>query len=169
MDEQSIGRERVDRFLTAFNAIEGALRRALRSHKNVGFRELARDFARRNSWWRTAQESLGPIADIRNFLVHETVEPNIYAAVPSLEVIEVIEGIRDELLKPTTVFDRYQKPVLEFTPETPLAEVLRVIAETGITYFPVRPIFDSDWSQARGVMRVGRVKLDCGLAKRELS
>ena len=138
MDEHGTARDRVDRFLGAFNAIEGELRRRLDADKNTGYRELARRFRAANGWWRRSYEAMETIADMRNFLVHEKVHPAIYAAVPSEEVIELIERLRDQLMRPVTVMDKYSREVVEFAPSDPLAAVLRVIDERAITFFPVR-------------------------------
>ena len=131
-------RDRVDRFLVAFNAIEGELRRRLGADKQMGYKELARRFRDAYGWWRRSYEAMETIADLRNFLVHEKVQPAIYAAVPSTEVIELIERLRDQLIRPVTVMDKYSRKVVEFAPSDPLGAVLSVVDERAITFFPVR-------------------------------
>ena len=138
MDPVAVVRDRVDRFLAAFNAIEGELRRRLDAEKHVGYKDLARRFRDRNGWWRRSYDAMETISDLRNFLVHEKVHPVIYAAVPSDEVIELIERIRDQLIRPITVMDRFGRKVVEFVPSDKLSSVLRVIVEQSITHFPVR-------------------------------
>lgn len=138
MDHPNSARDRVDRFLVAFNTIEGELRRRLQAEKHVGYKELARRFRDQNGWWRPSYDAMETIADMRNFLVHEKVHPTIYAAVPSDDVIALIERIRDQLLRPTTVMERFANKVIEFNPDTELAAVLRVIEEKSITHFPIR-------------------------------
>jgi predicted transcriptional regulator len=147
MDELQAARDRVDRFLVAFNTIEGELRRRLGAEKHAGYKDLARRFREKNGWWRRSSEAMETIADMRNFLVHEKVQPAIYAAVPSTEVIDLIERIRDELVRPVTVMDRYAREVVEFAPGDALAAVLRVIDERTITFFPVR-----DGTDFRGLL-----------------
>jgi CBS domain-containing protein len=148
MDELTSARNRVDRFLAAFNTIEGELRRRLQAEKHAGYKELARRFRDGNGWWRRSYEAMETIAEMRNFLVHEKVHPTIYAAVPSEDVIALIERIRDELIRPTTVMDRFARKVVEFTPETEISDALRVIVEKAITHFPVR---EADGTRRHGV------------------
>ena len=138
MDDYASERERVDRFLAAFNEIEGELRRRLGAERHVGYKDLAHRFRDANGWWQPSFEKMETIADIRNFLVHKKVHPTIYAAVPSTEVIELIERIRDQLIRPVTVWERFARPVVEFGPADNLAAALRVIEEQSITFFPVR-------------------------------
>jgi predicted transcriptional regulator len=131
-------RERVDRYLAAFNAIEAELRRRLGERRSVGFRELSRSFERSHRWWAPQHDLMDPIADLRNFLVHRHVEPNLYAAIPTLAVLELVESVRDKLLAPRTVFDAFRGDVVSVTPSTKLSEVLGTIAERSITHFPIR-------------------------------
>jgi CBS domain-containing protein len=129
--------DRIERFLSAFNAIEGRLRQSLDAGNGVGFRELSRRYAHRHRWWKREDDAMEPLAEMRNFLVHRRVEPHVYAAVPRREVVELIESIRDRLTKPRTVHDAFAREVITVAPRSTLAEVLRVIGEAEITHFPV--------------------------------
>jgi CBS domain-containing protein len=147
MDDNTEVRDRVDRFLAAFNEIEGELRQRLGAERHVGYKDLAHRFRDANKWWQPNFEKMETIADIRNFLVHKKVHPTIYAAVPSTEVLELIERIRDQLIRPVTVWERFARSVVEFGPGDSLGQALHVIAELSITHFPVR-----DAGEFRGLL-----------------
>jgi CBS domain-containing protein len=157
--------ERVERFLAAFNAIEGHLQvlfaqsapaprrdgRAGRaggpmhegesvlpepSESRQSFRSLLDWFAKRNAWWPHA-EAMRAFIHLRNLLVHEKIAPWEYPCVPSEDSASRIESIRDGLLFPERALPRWKKGVVSLGQDDKLRHALRVMDESGFGVFPV--------------------------------
>jgi len=129
-------RDRVERFLTAFNAVDRLLReRTGIDDHGVPFRTVLRRF-QRGQRWRGA-DRLGEFAELRNLLVHETVAPDAWLAVPTEEVVRRLEAIRDRLAGVPRAAQAFRTRVETLAPDTPLAEVARSAHRTGFSQFPL--------------------------------
>lgn len=128
--------DRVDRFLSAFNAVDRLLRErlALPDHR-VPFRSVLRRFLRGQAW--RGAERLEEYADFRNLLVHETLTPNGWLAVPTEATVRGIEAIRDRLAGGRRADEAFSRRVETLAVDTPLAEVLQAVHRTGFSQFPV--------------------------------
>ncbi len=128
--------QRVDRFLAAYNAVDRLLReRAGVSDHGVPFRTVLRRFLR-DQRWRGA-ERLEEYAELRNLLVHETLEPDGWIAVPSEQVVRRIEAIRDRLAGGQRADDAFRRRVATVEATTPLRDALAQAHATGFSQFPV--------------------------------
>jgi CBS domain-containing protein len=128
--------DRVERFLTAFNAID----RLLRERTGIGdhgasFRSVLRRFLRTQGW--RGAERLEEYADLRNLLVHETLAPDAWLAVPTEEVVRRIEAIRDRLAGARRADEAFRRRVEALDRATPLAEAMRLVHRTGYSQFPL--------------------------------
>jgi CBS domain-containing protein len=128
--------DRIEQFITAYNAIDRYLREALGERRNKSFSQLVREYGAKFPRW-TAGETLLALAELRNFLVHERREAYEYLAVPTQEVVDRIEVIRQRLLAPERVLPRFQRKVAAVQSDLPLSRVLDMIEETGFSQFPV--------------------------------
>ncbi len=132
----SMERDRVERFLTAFNAVDRLLReRTGVDDHGVPFRTVLRRFLRAQPW--RGAERLSEYAELRNLLVHETLAPDAYLAVPSEEVVRRLEAIRDRLAGVPRAEEAFRRRVATLAPDTPLAEVLATAHGTGFSQFPL--------------------------------
>ena len=128
--------DRVDRFLAAYNSIDRLLReRTSIADHGVPFRTVLRRFLR-DQRWRGA-ERLEEYAELRNLLVHETLEPDGWLAVPSEQVVRRIEAIRDRLAGGQRADDAFKRRVATVSPAMPLRDALAQAHATGFSQFPV--------------------------------
>ena len=130
-------RDRVERFLAAFNAVDRLLRErtGIQDH-GVPFRSVLRRYARDHRGQKMA-DRLDDYAELRNVLVHETVTPNGWLAVPTEDVVRRIEGFRDALDGGRRADEAFRRKVATVTPKTPLREALAQAHATGFSQFPV--------------------------------
>jgi CBS domain-containing protein len=129
-------RSRVERFLAAFNAIDRLLRERTGIHDHgASFRAVLRRFLRTQGGRGT--ERLEEYADLRNLLVHETLEPDGWLAVPTEEVVRRIEALRDRLAGGRRADEAFRRRVETLTPATPLSDALRLAHRTGFSQFPL--------------------------------
>jgi CBS domain-containing protein len=101
----------------------------------VAFRTVLRRFLRGPAW--RGAERLEAYADLRNLLVHETVAPNGWLAVPTEVTVRRLEAIRDRLAGGRRADEAFRRPVETLARTTPLAEVLATAHRTGFSQFPV--------------------------------
>lgn len=125
---------RIERFIAAYNSINDFLQQAMQSPNT--FRSAVDWFARHHPWWRDA-ETLRTFAALRNFLVHEKTQPFDYPCVPGEAATLEIERIRDELLRPATIGERFSREVLSLSPQTPLKTALELFVRRGVSRFPI--------------------------------
>ena len=125
---------RVERFIAAYNAIDNRLGQILGAEQT--FRSSVDQFARQNPWWRDA-ETLRLFATIRNFLVHEKQLPFDYPVVPGEAAVREIEAIRQRFLRPATLGEEFRREVLVLHPRAPLQNALELIAQRGLSRFPI--------------------------------
>lgn len=127
----------IERFLTAYNAIDHELRERLGVVDTYrSFSQLVREFAERYPRWRE-QEALLTMSDLRNVLVHQREQSYEYLSVPVRHVVEDIERIRDRLTRPERVYPKFRRAVLSFQADEMLADVLNSIVEQGFSQFPI--------------------------------
>jgi len=132
----ALERNRVERFLTAFNAVDRLLReRTGVDDHGVPFRTVLRRFLRSQPW--RGAERLTEYAELRNLLVHETLAPDAYLAVPSEDAVRRLEAIRDRLAGVPRAEEAFRRRVATLEPEAPLAEVLATAHRTGFSQFPL--------------------------------
>lgn len=126
----------IERFISAFNAVDFHLQSLLGADERSSFRGLVDLYAKRHRWWQDA-EALRVFASVRNVIVHDKVEPYEYPCVPTPRTVETLEAIRDRLLTPERVDPRFRRPVVTVDAGDSLAHVLKLIHEKEITHFPV--------------------------------
>ena len=133
---ESDERQRVERFLAAFNAVDRALRErtGIEDH-GVPFRTILRRF-QRGGHGRGA-DRLSEFAELRNLLVHETLTPNGWLAVPSATVVAQIEALRDRLAGIPRADEAFRRRVETLAADTALADALRTARRTGYSQFPL--------------------------------
>jgi predicted transcriptional regulator len=128
--------ELIERFISAYNAIDFHLEAALRLSEHSSFRSLVDTYAKRHRWWRDADQ-LRLFAGLRNVIVHDKVAPFEYICVPSQQTVDSIEAIRDRLLHPLRAGQRFLRPVTCLQAGDSLSHVLKLMHEQGFSHFPV--------------------------------
>ncbi len=147
----------IERFMTAYNAIDNHLQNVLHSGHTSSFRSSVDLYAKRNRGWKDA-DLLRMVAGLRNLLVHEKVEPYEYPCVPIEKLVVKLEAARDRLLHPQRVIPRFERKVVTIKAEDSLAHVLRSIHNLKITHFPV-------YEEAQGKQRFAGVLTENGITR----
>jgi predicted transcriptional regulator len=86
--------------------------------------------------WRDA-DLLKTIADVRNAIVHDKVEPYRYVAVPTPEIVEGLRTCPNRLLNPARAIPKFQRVVETISIPDTLVQVLRIIKKRDYSQFPV--------------------------------
>ena len=79
----------------------------------------------------------GLVEEHRNCLVHEKTHPYKNLAVPTIETVDMLEGIAQQFTNPARAIPTFRKAVETVETSTSLASVLRTIAKRDFSQFPV--------------------------------
>ncbi len=134
MDELS------SRFLDAFSAIEKHLRRLLDADRHMTFNEMVERASRSDTGVRRLRGQLKDFGELRNFVVHEYRRDQPTAS-PSAHAVERLQAIRDELLSPPRLIDRFRLPVQTCAPADPVGAAVRKMYDGSFSQLPV---YDGD-------------------------
>lgn len=126
----------IERFVSAFNAVDFHLQGALGEGDRSSFRALVDLYARRHRWWPDA-EPLRVFASLRNVIIHDKIAPYEYVCVPTAQVVEDLEAIRDRLQHPERIDPRFSRAVVTLEAGDSLSHALKLVHERDITHFPV--------------------------------
>ena len=130
-------RDRVERFQAAFNALDQLRReRTGVQDRGVSFRAVLRRYARDHRAQKMA-DRLDDYAELRNVLVHETIKPDGWLAVPTEEVVRRLEGFRDALDGGRRADQAFGREVATVERGTALRDALAQAHTTGFSQFPV--------------------------------
>ncbi len=136
-DRPPVSREelaRIERFIAAFNALDNWLQS--QPDAPPTFRSAVDWWARRHPFWSDA-ETLRLFTSLRNFLVHETVRPFDYPCVPSESAVREIENIRERLLHPVSIGQKFGREVVILRSSDTLETALHTMKERDIARVPV--------------------------------
>ena len=128
-------RDRVERFIAAFNRIDRHLRSSLGFDRNPPFAHVVRTYCDR--FGSRDRDCLLELAEIRNVLAHQVTSPGIYPVVPTEQSLVRAEGIATALELPPRAIPTFKRHVLRVEADQPLSSVLRLIDEHSFTQFPV--------------------------------
>jgi len=132
-------RDRLERFVVAYNAIKQELARLTDRPDRASLNELIAAYGREHRRWRSHDGAdLMELAEMRNLLVHERNEPYEFLIVPTLLAVERIEAILERLVRPLRILAGLpQRSVVTVTPDDSIIEVLQLIARYNYSQFPV--------------------------------
>src|SRR6185436_7081771 len=85
-------RELVERFEAAYNSIDRFLRKRFAKEQSASFASLVSEYERLCRFGADA-DYLRMVADLRNVLIHQKTTPHGHLAVPTLPVVQRLEGI----------------------------------------------------------------------------
>jgi CBS domain-containing protein len=125
-----------DRFLAAFNRIEGYLKEEGEVSKYESFSRSLNIAIKNNPMIRGFKEDLEKFSSLRNIIIHEEIKPNFVIAEPHIEVVERIEKIAEILEKPQKVIPQFEREVKKVGLYDNIAVPLRLI-RNGYSQFPV--------------------------------
>lgn len=133
--------EYADRFVAAYNKIERHLERLVdkdsRGGYHMGFPELVRKARDSSAVVRFHELDLREFGELRNAIVHGSVEPGVVIAEPHLSAVELIERIASGLVQPEKVIPRFAREVIYVSPDEPLSRILALVNKHHYTQFPV--------------------------------
>lgn len=128
----------VQRFIAAFNEIEGHCRAALGADEYVGFGKLAREYVAARHLPLKHQEALLAFARLRNAISHEPYLNGRPIADPRPDIVEQIEQLRDLYFKPPTALSVLgQREVCSVAPGQPISAALEYVRRFDYSQLPV--------------------------------
>ena len=132
-------RENVETFLHLFTDLEKALKVKLRRSTNdrTRFSALVSFYEDKNPYWKESADLLRNFADIRNLLTHQRGTAFGYPIAVTPPLIKVIQRIKEQLLKPEPISERYCRSVKTVSADDTIACVLALAFENGFSQFPV--------------------------------
>jgi predicted transcriptional regulator len=129
-----------DKFNAIYNNLVRGLRASLRVTKNekFTFRELVERYANsRPTRFRDQVSFLAEVAEVRNYITHQTYYPRQYPLLPGPAMVERLDQFVSRLKNPILADHRFIGPVRKVTSSTSLIEVLTTIRERSYSQFPV--------------------------------
>lgn len=131
-------RECTERFEAAFNRIHHKLRElATGSGDHLSYSEALYTARRLHNVVRSHYDLLKQFGHLRNSLVHHKYDKNDYIAYPHENTVKKIESLYELIIKPPFSLSIASQPVVTFSPETPLKEVLAGLELKGYSQFPI--------------------------------
>src|SRR5699024_987184 len=103
----------------------------------VGFSKIVRILRNSNAVVKRYSNDLLEFAELRNAIVHNTVEMDQAIAEPHETVVAKIVEIEKRLSRPKRVVDVYACDVYSFQESDLLADLLAVICEKNLSKFPI--------------------------------
>lgn len=126
-----------DRFLTAFNRIEQAMKEITGTTDRESFFKLVDLSKRKNAIIRKYEGDLREYTTLRNAIVHQYTSTEYAIAEPHDEVIQVLETIEEALAKPKTVGKLFARNVIILQAKDTLKSALLVVRDKQFTQIPV--------------------------------
>lgn len=126
-----------DRYLVSFNAIEKALKVYVQNNNYISFTRLIQLAKRSNAVVRRYYEDLKEFAELRNAIVHDTIDIDYAIAEPHDEIVKKIEQIEQEIIQPKKVIPLFNRKVTTFQSENTLANILKTINRFSYSKFPI--------------------------------
>ena len=126
-----------DRFLAAFNSIEISLRKYAEEESFVPFSRLIQKAFKTDAIINRYYNDLKEFSELRNAIVHNTIDVNAAIAEPHDIVVEKIEYIDNEIKQPKRVIPLFEKNVTKFNSNDTLKDILYAINQYDFSKFPV--------------------------------
>lgn len=122
-------------FLASFNRAERALRRLARDP--APFRQLVSQTRRTHSVVRRYHDDLVELSELRNAIVHDSMDPAAVIAEPSEDVVELMCKIADILERPPQLGPLFQRDVAIVLESDPLRKALDLMVIDDYSKLPV--------------------------------
>lgn len=136
--EQLVTTDKVDRFEAAFNQIHLKLKEMVNDPREfVAYGEVLNRAKRLHNIVYYHYDILKKYGHLRNTIIHNKTNEAFYIADPHEEVVQDLERIRDLILKPPLAMSIASQPVMRFSKDTSLKEILAAINQTSYSQFPI--------------------------------
>ncbi len=122
-------------FLAAFNRAERALR--ARAGETIPFRQLISQTRRRHAVVRRYHDDLVELSELRNAIVHDSVDPAVVIAEPSPAAVELMQRVADMLERPPELVPLFQREVALVLLTHPLRAALDLMVANDYSQLPV--------------------------------
>lgn len=125
------------RFISAYNTIDYALRAQYGFKQGMSFSEVIRKTVSLDSVVRKYEDALVDYGRLRNAIIHRSNEEYVIAE-PHLDVVEDFERIAHLITTPPKVIDVVCKgPVTSVQGDLKVKDVIQIISQTGFSNIPV--------------------------------
>ena len=125
------------RFITAYNTIDYALRTQYGFKQGMSFSEVIRKCVTLDSVVRKYEDILVDYGRLRNAIIHRSKQDYVIAE-PHTEVVEEFERIAKLITTPPTVLDTVCKGTVTSVQENlVIKDVIQIISQTGFSNIPV--------------------------------
>ena len=126
-----------NRFISAYNAIDSAVRSIYNLKRSLNFSEVIRKTVLLNSVVRKYEDDLIDYGRLRNAIVHKG-NSNFVIAEPHLEVVEKMEGIATLIATPPLAYDKISThEVLCVNSKDILSTAVKLMSRSGYSNLPV--------------------------------
>ncbi|WP_077596217.1 CBS domain-containing protein [Oceanobacillus kimchii] len=125
-----------ERFITAFNRIDKALKSQL-NKKEMGFSRAVRVLSDSNATIKRYYEDLLEFAELRNAIIHNRIDVSYAIAEPHDTIVERIEKIEEDFTSPKQVKNAFIKQVVTFQLNDSMQKLLQVVRDRGLTKLPI--------------------------------
>ncbi len=135
-DKKEIKKTNSQRFLSAFNSIDYAIKTRYNLNRTMGFSEAVRKAVAFNFTIRKYEEDLVVYGRLRNAIVHSN--EDFVIAEPNIEVVEKIEKIEKILTTPPRALETVaRRDVLTVHASKSMRDVILLIASSSYSNIPV--------------------------------
>lgn len=125
-----------ERFITAFNRIDKALKSQLHK-KEMGFSRAVRVLSDSNATVKRYYDDLLEFAELRNAIIHNRIDVSYAIAEPHDTIVERIEKIEEDFTSPKQVKSAFIKQVVTFQLNDSVQKLLQVVRDRGLTKLPI--------------------------------
>lgn len=123
------------RFLAAFNRSERALREM--AGQSMPFRQLVSVLRRRNAVVRRYHDDLVELSELRNAIVHDSVDPTEVIAEPNTAALTLMERLADLLEEPPRLIPLFSRKVVTVRDTDTLRHALELMIVNQYSRLPV--------------------------------
>ncbi len=137
MSKVNSNRSNAERFISAYNKIDHALRSIYGFKRSISYADLIRKSVPLNSVVRKFEDELIDYGRLRNSIVHKT-NPNYVIAEPHIEVVEDFEKIANIISTPPTAYDKVcKKDVITCRSDINIKQLLEIMVRFGYKNIPI--------------------------------
>jgi len=123
-----------ERFLKAFQRVEGYLRKRTKTKERTPFGKMLEEALKSDPILRHYEKDLKTLKNLRNVLVHDT---EGLLAEPTDKAVELMEKIAEHLLNPPLVEPDFFREVATVAAQAPIAEAVNLMYEHDYSQVPV--------------------------------
>lgn len=123
--------ERGIEFVRLYNELDHAVKKIVNEKGSVPFWKRLRMAAKKHPYIRRNLDELLEIHELRNAIVHHRSYPAEIIAIPTVEIVELLEAVVNGLNSPAQVMPTFKRQIHVFSPTSPLQESLAYMKRHG--------------------------------------